>query len=108
MNKLDENNNQMGDKRTIIAIVLSVVVISVGFFLQASLFPTATSPAQGAQPTNTTTAQNPPYCRADRGLAHDRRSERRAAVYDIHRPSRSGYHQQGRRYRFPKTEEAPR
>jgi YidC/Oxa1 family membrane protein insertase len=43
-------NNQPGDKRTIIAVVLSVVVITVGFLLQATLFPSPqASPAQAAR-----------------------------------------------------------
>jgi YidC/Oxa1 family membrane protein insertase len=48
-----DNNNQTGDKRTLIAVVLSVVVITGGFLLQAKLFPTppakATQFAQTAQ-----------------------------------------------------------
>ena len=36
-----DNNNKMGDKRTLLAVVLSVVVITVGFLLQATLFPPA-------------------------------------------------------------------
>jgi YidC/Oxa1 family membrane protein insertase len=39
MSMLDNDNNQMGDKRTLIAVVLSVIVISVGFLLQATFFP---------------------------------------------------------------------
>jgi YidC/Oxa1 family membrane protein insertase len=60
MSILDDNNNQMGDKRTIIAIVLSVVVISVGFLLQATFFPTAPAPAQAAPAAVSTTAQKAP------------------------------------------------
>jgi YidC/Oxa1 family membrane protein insertase len=44
-----DSNNQPGDKRTLIAVVLSVVVISVGFLLQATLFPPAQAPAPAAQ-----------------------------------------------------------
>jgi YidC/Oxa1 family membrane protein insertase len=43
------DNNQMGDKRTLIAVVLSVVVITVGFLLQATLFPPAPAPVKTAQ-----------------------------------------------------------
>jgi YidC/Oxa1 family membrane protein insertase len=60
MSILDNNNNQMGDKRTIIAIVLSVVVISVGFLLQATFFPPASSPAPTAQAAPATQAQKAP------------------------------------------------
>jgi YidC/Oxa1 family membrane protein insertase len=68
MSILDDNNNQMGDKRTIIAIVLSVVVISVGFLLQATLFPTPASPAQVSRAAPTTQAQKAPDSAAS-GLA---------------------------------------
>jgi YidC/Oxa1 family membrane protein insertase len=56
MSILDENNNQMGDKRTIIAVVLSVVVIAVGFLLQATFFPPAAKPVTAA-PAATTQAK---------------------------------------------------
>jgi YidC/Oxa1 family membrane protein insertase len=46
MSILNDNNNQMGDKRTLIAVVLSVVVIACGFLLQATFFPPAAKPAQ--------------------------------------------------------------
>jgi len=63
-----DNNNQTGDKRTLIAVVLSVVVIPGGFLLQAKLFPTppakATQFVQTAQPAvpgeNTQTAPQSP------------------------------------------------
>jgi YidC/Oxa1 family membrane protein insertase len=60
MSMLDNNNNQMGDKRTIIAVVLSVVVISVGFLLQATFFPPATRPAQTTQTAAPAQAQQAP------------------------------------------------
>jgi YidC/Oxa1 family membrane protein insertase len=59
MSILDDNKNQMGDKRTMIAVVLSVVVISVGFLLQATFFPTKATPAQATQ-----TTQNAPVSQA--------------------------------------------
>jgi len=56
------NENQTGDKRTIIAVVLSVVVITAGFLLQATLFPTPTAaPAQAARATQPVeSVQTPP------------------------------------------------
>jgi YidC/Oxa1 family membrane protein insertase len=51
MSILDNDNNQMGDKRTLLAVVLSVVVISVGFFLPQVLNPPAANPTQAAQQT---------------------------------------------------------
>ncbi len=53
-----DGNNQTGDKRTLIAVVLSVVVISGGFLLQATLFPAPRAkPIQTAQAQPTQTAQ---------------------------------------------------
>jgi YidC/Oxa1 family membrane protein insertase len=49
MSILDNDNNPGGDKRTLIAIVLSVIVISVGFLLQATLFPPAPQQAPAAK-----------------------------------------------------------
>jgi YidC/Oxa1 family membrane protein insertase len=49
MSILNNDNNQAGDKRTLIAVVLSVIVISVGFMLQAVLFPPAPQQAPSAQ-----------------------------------------------------------
>ena len=52
-----DGNNQTGDKRTLIAVVLSVVVITGGFLLQAALFPAPTAkPVQTAQVAQTQTA----------------------------------------------------
>lgn len=48
MSMLDNDNNQMGDKRTLFAVVLSVIVISVGFLLQATFFPPAPPQANAA------------------------------------------------------------
>jgi YidC/Oxa1 family membrane protein insertase len=51
-----DGNNQTGDKRTLIAVVLSVVVITGGFLLQAKLFPSAPARvAQSAQPAQSAT-----------------------------------------------------
>jgi YidC/Oxa1 family membrane protein insertase len=47
MNMLNETQNG-GDKKTLIAVVLSVVVITVGFLLQAVFFPVPTNSAQSA------------------------------------------------------------
>ena len=44
MNILESSTSKTGDKRTLLAVVLSVVVITVGFLLQATLFPTAPTP----------------------------------------------------------------
>ncbi|MGA2546798.1 MAG: membrane protein insertase YidC [Rectinemataceae bacterium] len=58
MNILD-NNNKTGDKRTLLAVVLSVVVITAGFLLQATLFPP--TPAQAmktAQPSPATGSEH--------------------------------------------------
>jgi YidC/Oxa1 family membrane protein insertase len=49
MSILDGNQNSGGDKRTIIAVVLSVVIITVGFTLQGVFFPT---PKQEAKPVS--------------------------------------------------------
>jgi YidC/Oxa1 family membrane protein insertase len=54
-----DSNNQPGDKRTLIAVVLSVVVISVGFLLQATLFPPAQAPAPVAQTAAPAAPANP-------------------------------------------------
>jgi YidC/Oxa1 family membrane protein insertase len=51
-------NNQGGDKRTLLAIVLSVVVITVGFLLQATLFPAAPVPPASAARTAATVPAN--------------------------------------------------
>ena len=61
MSMLDNDNNQPGDKKTLIAIVLSVVVISVGFMIQATLFPPATHPvnAKTATPPASSSAAPP-------------------------------------------------
>jgi len=64
MSMLDSNNNQAGDKRTIIAIVLSVVVISVGFMLQAKFFPT-TAPQAPTAATKDIAAPEKPTSAAD-------------------------------------------
>jgi YidC/Oxa1 family membrane protein insertase len=58
MNILD-NNNKTGDKRTLLAVVLSVVVITAGFLLQATLFPPA--PVQALK-----TAQSSPVTGPER------------------------------------------
>jgi YidC/Oxa1 family membrane protein insertase len=50
MSILDDNSNKMGDKNTLIAVVLSVVVITVGFLLQATFFPPAAPQATQAAP----------------------------------------------------------
>ncbi len=55
-----DSNNQTGDKRTLLAVVLSVVVITVGFLLQATLFPAPAQQAQQAAPSTQTTAQAAP------------------------------------------------
>ncbi len=52
-----ENNNQTGDKRTLVAVVLSVVVITGGFLLQAKLFPAP--PARTGQDSQTNEASAP-------------------------------------------------
>jgi YidC/Oxa1 family membrane protein insertase len=55
------DGNQGGDKRTLIAIVLSVVVITVGFLLQATLFPTPSAqPTSSAQAATTVVKQPTP------------------------------------------------
>jgi YidC/Oxa1 family membrane protein insertase len=58
MSMLDNDNNQTGDKRTLIAIVLSVVVISAGFMLQAAFFPPAaqSAPVSSAKPSSAAAA----------------------------------------------------
>ncbi len=52
-----DNNNKTGDKRTLLAVVLSVVVITVGFLLQATLFPPA--PAQTTNVVQSSPAPQP-------------------------------------------------
>ena len=60
----DNRNSSMGDKRTLIAVVLSVIVIAGGFLLQSTLFPTSktsipsqsTTSSQGIQPPSPTVA----------------------------------------------------
>jgi YidC/Oxa1 family membrane protein insertase len=51
MSMLDNNNQTGGDKRTLLAVVLSVVVITAGFLLQSVLFPMTPAPATSAHPT---------------------------------------------------------
>ena len=42
MSNINDNNpNPTGDKRTLIAVILSVVVITAGFMIQGVLFPPA-------------------------------------------------------------------
>ncbi|MBL8966958.1 MAG: membrane protein insertase YidC [Spirochaetaceae bacterium] len=42
------NQDTKGDKRTLIAVVLSVIVITAGFMIQGTLFPSAPPPAPAA------------------------------------------------------------
>ncbi|HOX33753.1 MAG TPA: membrane protein insertase YidC [Spirochaetales bacterium] len=44
------DNNPKGDKRTLIAVVLSVIVITAGFMIQGALFPPAAKTAVPAAP----------------------------------------------------------
>ncbi|MDA8425752.1 MAG: membrane protein insertase YidC [Treponema sp.] len=48
MSILDGNQSGGGDKRTIIAVVLSVIIITVGFSIQGIFFPTAPQEAKPA------------------------------------------------------------
>jgi YidC/Oxa1 family membrane protein insertase len=50
------DNNPKGDKKTILAVVLSVIVITAGFMIQGALFPPA---QQAAAPTPVSAAQAP-------------------------------------------------
>ncbi|HUW39893.1 MAG TPA: membrane protein insertase YidC [Rectinemataceae bacterium] len=50
MSILDGNQSGGGDKRTIIAVVLSVVIITVGFSIQGIFFPPAPQEAKPAAP----------------------------------------------------------
>lgn len=50
MSILDGNQNSGGDKRTIIAVILSVVIITVGFTLQGIFFPTPKREAPPVSP----------------------------------------------------------
>ena len=53
MSILDGNHDSGGDKRTLIAVILSVIIITVGFSLQGIFFPT---PKQAAPSTPTSVA----------------------------------------------------
>ncbi len=44
------NTDKGGDKRTLLAVILSVIVITAGFAIQGALFPSAKAPAQAPAP----------------------------------------------------------
>jgi YidC/Oxa1 family membrane protein insertase len=69
MSILDNDNNQVGDKRTLMAIVLSVVVISAGFMLQAVFFPPQPQQAPAAQSQTGASAAAPKQAASPAGAA---------------------------------------
>jgi YidC/Oxa1 family membrane protein insertase len=79
MSMLDNDNNQVGDKRTLIAIVLSVVVISAGFMLQAAFFPPQSQQAPVSQSQTGAPASAPKEAANSAGAASAAASKAPAA-----------------------------
>jgi YidC/Oxa1 family membrane protein insertase len=65
---LENNSGQGGDKRTLIAVVLSVVVISVGFLLQATFFPPASQQGSATKGASTSVDAQKQAASAANGL----------------------------------------